>query len=138
MTMDANTIQKLDARELRHFGLSTGAIVAVLFGALIPWIWDLKYPVWPWVILAVLGLWAVVVPKSLWPVYRLWMRIGLLISKVTTPIILGIVFFLVIMPIGLVSRIFRRDPLDRQFDTDVGTYRIKKDSQPAEASEKPY
>ena len=136
--MDTNTIKKLDARELRSFGLSTGAMVAVLFGALIPWIWDLKYPAWPWVFLAVLGLWAIVMPKSLRPVHRLWMRIGLLISKVTTPIILGIVFFLVIVPIGLVSRIFRRDPLNRQFDTDAGTYRIEKDSQPAEALEKPY
>jgi len=136
--MGTDTIKKLDARELRSFGLSTGAIVAVLFGALIPWIWGLKYPAWPWVFLAVLGLWAMVMPKSLQPVYRLWMRIGLLISKLTTPIILGIVFFLVIMPIGLVARIFGRDPLNRRFDTDAGTYRIEKDSQSAEALEKPY
>ena len=136
--MNTSTIQKLDARELRSFGLSTGAIVAVLFGALIPWIWGLKYPVWPWVILAVLGFWAMIMPKSLRPVYRLWMRIGLLISKLTTPIILGIVFFLVIVPVGLVLRIFSRDPLNRKFDSDVGTYRIEKDSQSAEALEKPY
>ena len=136
--MGTDTIKKLDARELRSFGLSTGAIVAVLFGALIPWIWGLNYPAWPWVVLAVLGLWAIVMPKSLRPVYRLWMRIGLLISKLTTPIILGIVFFLVIVPIGLASRIFSRDPLNRKFDSDVGTYRIEKDSQSAEALEKPY
>ena len=136
--MDTSTVRELDARELRSFGLSTGAIVAVLFGAVIPWIWDLRYPLWPWIILVVLGGWGLIAPDSLRLVHRFWMRFALLISKVTTPIILGIVFFLVIMPVGLVMRIFGWDPLARQFDANAATYRIATESPSAGTLERPY
>lgn len=136
--MDTATIRELNTRELRSFGLSTGAIVGVLFGGLIPWLWGLSYPLWPWVILAVMGMLALIAPKSLRPVYRLWMRIGLLISKVTTPIIIGIIFAFIIIPVGLVMRIFGWDPLDRQFDANIETYRKEPDSQSTGALERPY
>lgn len=130
--------EELSAGELRKFGLSTGAIFAVLFGLAIPWMWDLKYPLWPWVILLVLGGLGLIAPKSLRLVHRYWMRLALLISKVTTPIILGVVFFLVVMPIGLIIRIFGRDPLARQLDADTETYRIETDRQSVSTLEKPY
>lgn len=136
--MTTSTEEELSAGELRKFGLSTGAIIAVLFGAIIPWIWDLRYPVWPWIVLAILGGLGLIAPESLRLVHRIWMRFALLISKVTTPIILGIVFFLVIMPVGIIIRIFSKDPLARQFDTEAETYRIVSDRQSADALEKPY
>ncbi|MBU2676579.1 MAG: sxtJ [Gammaproteobacteria bacterium] len=136
MTIDIE--EELSAAELRNFGLSTGAIVAVLFGVIIPWIWDFGYPVWPWIVLAILGGLGLIAPMSLRLVHRYWMRFALLISKVTTPIILGIVFFLVFMPVGLVIRVFSRDPLARQFDPDAETYRIVHDRQSAGTLEKPY
>ena len=136
--MEPSTIQELNESELRSFGLSTGAIIAILFGALIPWLWDLRYPVWPWVILAVLGLWALIMPKSLRSVYRVWMRIGLLLSKVTTPIILGIVFFVVIVPAGLAFITFSRNSLKLLFDANVSTYRIESVGKSTDALEKPY
>ena len=136
--MNTSTEQELSAGELREFGLSTGAIIAVLFGGLIPWFWDLNYPLWPWVILLVLGGLGLIAPKSLRLVHRFWMRFAILISKVTTPIILGVVFFLVIMPFGLVIRIFGRDPLARKFNADAESYRVESDRQSADTLEKPY
>lgn len=124
--------------ELRSFGLSTGAIFAILFGIAIPWLWDFQYPRWPWVIFIVLGGLGLVAPKSLRIVHRVWMRFALLISKVTTPLILGIVFFLVVMPVGLVRRIFTRDPLAQNFDAGAESYRVTKESQSASSLEKPY
>ena len=111
--MQASDIPDLDRDELRKFGLTTGAIVAVLFGGLIPWIWDFRYPTWPWIVFGILAAFAILAPMLLQPVHRTWMRIGLAISKVTTPIILGIVFFLVIMPVGIIIRLAGRDPLHR-------------------------
>lgn len=49
-----------------------------------------------------------VVPGYLGPVYRTWMQFALLLSKVTTPIFMGVVYFLVITPIGLLRRLVRR------------------------------
>ena len=50
-------------------------------------------------------------PSRLGPVQRTWMAIALGISKVTTPIFMGIIFFVVIAPIGLFMRLVRRNPV---------------------------
>ena len=52
-------------------------------------------------------------PGRLGPVYRAWMGFALILSRVTTPIFMGVVFFLVIAPIGIVMRIAGRNPLRR-------------------------
>lgn len=138
MITDASKKTGPDIRELRSFGISTGTMVAVLFGAAIPWIWDLRYPVWPWVTLAVLALWALIAPGSLRPVYTTWMRVALVISKITTPVLLGIVFFFVFVPVGLVFRIFSRDPMRRKFEPGEPTYRVDTDRKSVESLDKPY
>lgn len=136
MTLD--NLQELDAHELRKFGITTGTIFGVLFGILLPWIWNFEFPVWPWVVFGVLCSWAIIHPESLRPVYRAWMRVGLLISKVTTPLILGVVFYLVFMPVAMLLRLLRHDPMKRQFDQSSDTYRIEKIGHTASTLEKPY
>lgn len=49
---------------------------------------------------------ALVVPAMLGPVDRGWMKIAGLISKVTTPIFMGVVYFLILTPTGLLRRMF--------------------------------
>jgi Kef-type K+ transport system membrane component KefB len=134
----SNTIPELDAGGLRRFGLTTGAVALVLFGVAIPWLFDLALPRWPWALAAVLGLWALLAPASLGPVYRGWMRFGLLMSRVTTPLVLGIVFFLVVTPVALGMRLFRRDPMARGLDPDATTYRVTSHKAPRERMERPF
>ncbi len=55
-----------------------------------------------------------IVPRHLGPVQRAWMQLALLISKVTTPIFMGVVFFLVITPAGVLARAFGHKPLLRK------------------------
>ena len=52
-----------------------------------------------------------IVPGKLGPVYRGWMRMALAISKVTTPIFMGVVYFVVLTPTGLIMRLFGRRPM---------------------------
>ena len=52
-----------------------------------------------------------IVPGKLGPLYRVWMGVAHAISKVTTPIFLGVVYFLVISPIGLAMRLLGRNPI---------------------------
>jgi hypothetical protein len=136
--MQASDIPDLDRDELRKFGLTTGAIVAVLFGGLIPWIWDFRYPTWPWIVFGILAAFAILAPMLLQSVHRTWMRIGLAISKVTTPIILGIVFFLVIVPFGIIIRLAGRDPLHRNLESSTDTYRVDPQISEHDSLEKPY
>jgi len=131
-------IPELDAKGLRHFGLLTGGIVAGLFGLALPWLFGLAYPFWPWVLCGVLLVWATVAPRSLNPVYRNWMRIGLLLNRVTTPIILGAVYYVVITPAGAVMRLLRRDAMARRFDNTAASYRISSKKPPKQNLEKPF
>ena len=94
-------------RELRSFALSVGAVLAAL-GVLAYWRGGLRAG-------AVLGgvgtaLMAVglVAPGRLGGVHRAWMALALAISKVTTPVFMGIVYFGVLTPIGLAMRLVRR------------------------------
>jgi hypothetical protein len=43
-------IPELDKAGLRRFGLTTGIIVAVLFGIVLPWVFNLGWPTWPWMV----------------------------------------------------------------------------------------
>lgn len=53
----------------------------------------------------------VVMPAYLGPVYRGWMKMALAISKLTTPIFMGVVYFLVMTPTGLIMRAFGKKPI---------------------------
>jgi hypothetical protein len=131
-------IPELDAKGLRHFALTTGGIVAILFGLLFPWLLNLGLPLWPWLLAGVLGIWGLIAPRTLRPVYRGWMRFGQLASRITTPIILGIVFYGVVMPMGLVMRLVGHDPMRRKLDTDDDSYRVRSTPAPRDSVERPY
>jgi hypothetical protein len=131
-------IAQLDRKGLREFGLVTGAIVATLFGLFFPWLLEVAVPWWPWLLAGVLVAWALAAPATLAPVYRQWMRLGLLLSKVTTPVILGTVFFLVFLPVALVMRLVGRDPMARRFDAQVPSYRTPSRKPAREGLERPF
>ncbi len=59
----------------------------------------------------VLYLLAVTVPAKLGPLERAWMGVAHLISRVTTPIFMGVVFFIVITPIALIVRMLGKSPM---------------------------
>jgi hypothetical protein len=54
-----------------------------------------------------------------------WMRFGAVMNKVTTPLILSIIYFVLITPLGLVMRVFASDPITRKLDNSVNTYRLE-------------
>ncbi|MGD2075889.1 MAG: SxtJ family membrane protein [Gammaproteobacteria bacterium] len=132
------TAATLDRNGYRKFGLTTGAIVVLLFGLVIPWIFDLGYPAWPWILGGTLGLWALLAPGSLRPVYAGWMKFGQVMNWINTRVILGILFYGVFLPFGLVMRLFGRDPMHRRRDTAASTYRVKSDNHPKDNVERPF
>ena len=52
-----------------------------------------------------------VAPNFLRPLNRVWYELGMLLGKIVSPIVLGIIFFLMITPISLITRLFGRDEL---------------------------
>jgi len=132
------TIPVLDRSGLRKFGFTTGAIVIVLFGFLLPWIFSLKWPTWPWFLAAVFFIIAAAAPLALNPFYKVWMRFGLIMGWINTRIILFIIFFGIFFIVGLIMRVFRRDPMSRRVEKDSASYRVASTQQAKEHLERPY
>ena len=131
-------IPELDRKGLREFGLTTGGIVAVLFGLFFPWLLARPVPRWPWILFGVLAVLALAAPMALRPIYQVWMKFGLLMSKITTPIIMAGVFFIALTPAALLMRLLGKDQLARRLDAKATTYRIKSVENPPKRIEKPF
>lgn len=69
---------------------------------------------------------ALVRPALLAPFNRLWTKLALLLSKVMNPVIMGILFFLVVAPIGLMMRLLGKRPLALEIDPDAKSYWIER------------
>lgn len=128
-----------DPKTLRSFGLLMAGVLAPLLGLVLPWLFGYGWPVWPWVASAAFGALALAWPAGLGPVYRGWMGFAHVVGWVNTRLLLGLVFFLVITPIGLLMRLAGRDPMRRRFDPSATTYRIPRTRAPEPAEmERPF
>ncbi|MDH3658512.1 MAG: SxtJ family membrane protein [Alphaproteobacteria bacterium] len=76
---------------------------------------------------AVLVVFGLIAPSILAPLNRGWTKLGLILFKVVNPIVLGLIFLLTIVPIGLLLRAFGKDPLRLKFDADAKSYWIPRD-----------
>ena len=65
--------------------------------------------------------------KILTPLNKLWFRFGLFLGKIISPIIMGVIFFLVVTPIGLLMRLFGKDVLNLKLNKKKSSYWIEKD-----------
>ncbi len=108
----------------RSFGCVFVAVFVVialwpLWGGLMPRWWALA-------VAAAFLVPAIAVPRLLRPLNRLWHRFGLGLARVVSPIVLGLLFYLVVTPIGLVMRLAGKDPLRLQRDPKADTYWIER------------
>lgn len=71
------------------------------------------------------GLLARGAPERLAPLNRAWFRLGELLGRVVSPIVLGILFFVVVTPVGVIGRLFGRDPL-RLRKKDAASYWVER------------
>jgi hypothetical protein len=118
------------SQQLRSFGLLVGAIFAAI--SLWPVVWHGDtLRIWAIVAAAVLAVPAVVMPKSLKWIYRGWMAVGDVLGWINTRIILGIVFYGVVTPIGAYWRWRGHDPMRRGWDPQAESYRVLRESRDA-------
>lgn len=105
----------------RKFGLTVGTAFGVFAGIA----WWREHPR-VFVVLASLGaaliLAALVAPRQLRAVDDAWMKLALLISKVTTPVFMGIIYFVVLTPAGFLRRTLGRNALEHQPDATGGLW----------------
>jgi hypothetical protein len=58
------------------------------------------------------------------PLNRLWFRVGLLLNRIINPLVMGLLFFACVVPIGLLLRLLGKDPLRLRFDPAAPSYWI--------------
>ena len=111
--MAERTRAQATAAQARKFGFTVGIAFGALGGVLL-WRDRATLATVAWVLGGLLIAGALVAPRALMPVERAWMAMARGISKVTTPIVMGIVYFLVVFPIGFLVRTFGKNPIVRQ------------------------
>jgi hypothetical protein len=114
----------MDWKALRNFGLLM-AVVLLLVGG---WLWWKSAATWPWVlgVAALLGVIAIAAPMLLKPFYRVWMIFALIMGWVMTRVVLTLVYFLVLTPIGLLGRVFGEQFLHLKRSKDSDTYWVRR------------
>jgi hypothetical protein len=119
---DLTRNQAVEGSSDRSFGL----VFAVVF--LIVACWPLLYgqlPRW-WAFGIAAGFTAIAIakPEILGGLNRLWIKIGLLLGRIVSPIALGVLFYGVVTPIGLLMRLTGKDPLRLKLDAGADSYWI--------------
>ena len=111
----------------RHVGiLFTAIFIVIAFWPLIFGSGQLR--IWALVLGLAFFVIAFFRPKALNPLNRAWMAFGLLLSRIINPIVLGILFFLVITPVALVTRLFGRDTLKLKLEPEAKSYWVDRDA----------
>lgn len=104
----------MTSAEGRKFGLTVG-LAFIAIGGVLVWRQHPTKAIVAFALGGVLVLSGLIIPTLLGPVERAWMGLAHLISKVTTPIFMGIVYFIVITPIGFIrKRAGNGSPIDRK------------------------
>ncbi|WP_100641068.1 SxtJ family membrane protein [Alteromonas facilis] len=94
-----------DKKALRQFALQMGIAFPVIFAVVLPWLFDDPIPLWPFAITFVLFAAATILPVLLYPAYVMWIFVASILGWMNTQLILALVFFLLILPLGLVLRV---------------------------------
>jgi ABC-type branched-subunit amino acid transport system permease subunit len=108
----------------RAFGFVFGAFFALV--GLYPLIKSSPVRLWALGLAALFVVAALIRPRWLAPLNKLWTRLGLALNRVVSPVALFLVYCLAIVPTGLLLRAFRKDPLRLRIDPDAKTYWIER------------
>jgi len=132
------TLTLKDGEQLREFGLGLALLVVLAFWGLLPCLGDRPRPAWPLVAGSVLALAALAWPVAIYPVYRLLLPVARVVGVINTWLLLGAVFFGMLLPIGWVLRLLGRLQYETRQDPGAATYRIEVDPHREVRLEEPF
>ena len=111
------TKKAISTKELKEFGLLMVWAFPLFIGIIAPWILGKGLQWWTlWVSLFFMSL-AFIAPKLIYLPYRAWMFIGGIIGFINTRIILGLTFYLLIFPVGLILKMLGKLQFKKQNDS---------------------
>ena len=107
----------------RSFGIVF--FVVFLLIALYPFTYGGELRIWSIIISIIFLILGFLNSKILAPLNKIWFKFGILLGKIISPLIMGIIFFLVVTPIGLIIKLFGKDVLNLKYNKNK-SYWIEK------------
>lgn len=114
----------IDKKGLKKFGITMGMSLLVISAVLFA---RHKQAAPALSVSIIFVITAFIAPVFLKPIYAFWMGLAFVLGWINTRLILLIVFYLILTPMGLIARLLGKDPLDRKADRAVGSYWKKKE-----------
>ena len=122
--MDLKFNNNIKISSNRSFGIIF--FVVFLFIALYPITYSEDIRIWSLIISFIFIILGLLNSKILTPLNKLWFKFGVILGKIISPIIMGIIFFLVVTPIGLTMKVLGKDLLRLKYNKKDNTYWIEK------------
>ena len=115
--------QQIKISSNKSFGIVFFIVFLII--ALYPMIKDGDIRLWSLIISLIFLILGLINSIILTPLNRLWFKFGIFLGKIVSPIILGIIFFLVVTPTGFLLRLFGKDVINLKYNNN-NSYWIKK------------
>ncbi len=115
----------LDKQNLKKFGITMG--IAFLLITLLVFFKHRHITLSASSISVLFFISALIAPNLLRPVYILWMKLAFVLSWINTRLILALLFYLILTPMGLLIKLFRMDLLDKKIDKKRDSYWRRKE-----------
>ena len=115
--------KKIKIGSNKSFGLVFSIVFLII--ALLPLINGNSIRIWSVILSLIFFILGLLNSNILFPLNRIWFKFGIILGGIVSPIIMGLVFFLVVTPTSLILRLFKKDTLNLKKNDSI-TYWIKK------------
>jgi hypothetical protein len=119
------SLTRHDRRALRFFALGLALVIVVVFWWLVPWLRDRPAPLWPLIVAWALVMTAWVHPPAVLPIHRAFLPVARVVGWLNTWLLLGTVFFAILLPVGWLLRRLGRLQYVTGFDASAQSYRVR-------------
>ena len=115
---------KIKAGTERGFGLIFATVFVII--GLYPVLQSQDIRLWAFIIAFIFFFFAIFLPKALIVPNKLWFKLGSFLGAIVSPIIMGMIFFLTVIPTGMMMRLLGKDILNQKINKTIKSYWIKK------------
>ena len=118
-----NQKEIITKKTLQEFGVIFGLGLPLIIGWLIPFLFGHSPRAWTLFFGIPTLILSIICPRALQLPYKIWIKIGIILGWINSKIILGIVFFVILIPISLIMKTFKYDPLKKNLLKNQISYR---------------
>ncbi|MGI0118863.1 SxtJ family membrane protein [Zooshikella sp. RANM57] len=131
-------MNQTNKKEVNTFFVTFGGMVILIFGFLLPWLFEYSIPAWPFIAAVVSFSFLLVKFRIKKKVFDGWMRFAGVLGKINTFLVLGLLFFVVITPFGFVMRKLKKLEILPEQSESKNSYIVQSDRMKVFDFERPF